>query len=156
MKSKCCNALASVSGNTTKYYVCHKCHNPCDVVEEQKETPTEPQERRLSTGVGLLTETEPQEWENVFYEKFPENGEFGYDWNMGDIIKFIKQEKEKSESIGKREGYEYALKGEVTKYLIGQARQELKDELVEEITSRPTHPSAMAEREEIISLIKKL
>jgi hypothetical protein len=30
MVSKCCSARMSVEGSVTMYYVCHKCHKPCD------------------------------------------------------------------------------------------------------------------------------
>lgn len=29
--SDCCNATVKVEGKTTRYYVCTKCKNPCDL-----------------------------------------------------------------------------------------------------------------------------
>jgi hypothetical protein len=33
--STCCNVKVLVEGNTTKYYVCSKCGNPCNIKEEE-------------------------------------------------------------------------------------------------------------------------
>ena len=34
MASGCCGCPARVAGHTTKYYVCDKCGEPCDVIRE--------------------------------------------------------------------------------------------------------------------------
>lgn len=31
-ESKCCNAPCAIQGNTTNYYTCMKCNQPCDGV----------------------------------------------------------------------------------------------------------------------------
>jgi hypothetical protein len=36
-KSNCCSAPVKVVGNTTKYYICTECKEPCDREEETKE-----------------------------------------------------------------------------------------------------------------------
>ena len=33
--SKCCAAEVFVAGRTTKYYVCSKCKQPCDIMSEE-------------------------------------------------------------------------------------------------------------------------
>ena len=36
-KSKCCNAPVTVEGKCTKYYICTKCKQACDLADELKE-----------------------------------------------------------------------------------------------------------------------
>lgn len=33
-KSKCCHAETSIEGNTTHYYVCKNCGEPCDAIDD--------------------------------------------------------------------------------------------------------------------------
>jgi hypothetical protein len=51
-KSNCCSAPVKVVGNTTKYYICTECKEPCDREEETKELSIS--KKRIQFGIFYL------------------------------------------------------------------------------------------------------